>query len=76
MASPASVRQVSYLAMIRGLVGSLEEGREFRHSPSQDGVRATQYVEIREEPSNSREIEAELGGLSYEYQWQRKHWRC
>ena len=75
MASSGNVRRVPNLAIIRGLMGGLEEGREFCHSRPEDGVCAPQYVEIRDDVSHHREIEAELQALGYEYHWQQKRWR-
>ena len=53
-------------------MGELEEGREFRHSRSVDGMRAPQYLDIREDVHIYRAIETHLQAIGYGYQWQRK----
>ena len=63
-----SVCWVHSLAINRGFMRGIEEGWEFRHSRPEDGVRAPQYVEICEDVSHHREIEAELQALGYGYQ--------
>ena len=74
MASSEILRRVPSLAIIRGLITGLEEGREFRHSRPEDGVRAPQYMVIHGDLSHHCEIKAELQALGYEYQWQQKRW--
>ena len=66
---------VPNVGTIWALVEGLEEGREFRHSRYEDGVRAPQYVEIREDVPVYCAIEAQLQAMGYEFQWQRKRWR-
>ena len=66
---------VPIMGAIKTLVAGLEEFREFRHSRSEDGASAPQWVEIRDEVPNFRGMEAQLQAMRYEYQWQRKRWR-
>ena len=51
-----------------------KEGREFRHSWSEDAGCTPQYVEIREDTSTCPVIDAELQALGYDYQWQSRRW--
>ena len=66
---------VPNLGAIKILVAGLEEGRKFCHSRFQDGVKAPQWVEIRNEVPNLRGIEAQLQAMGYEYSHGRKRYR-
>ena len=68
MASPEHATRVPSLAIIRSFMRGLE--REWHSRPR--GEAAPKYVEIREDVSHHREIQAELQALGYEYAWQRK----
>ena len=72
MAACENMRRLPSLAIIRGLMRRLEECRECRefcHSRPGDILRAPPYLEIRDDVSHHREIDAELQALGYKYQW-------
>ena len=66
---------VPNLGAIKILVQGLEENRKYRLSLSEDGVKAPQWVQIRDEVPHYKSIEGQLKAMGYIFSHGHKKWR-